>query len=289
MSVQDCSEVSARTVGVVPVRTGDVGEVPVLLAMDGAAVLETGGSSAEGLLGRIKAVLGSELRAVRQPVKVRAGAAGSGPHLDWDTRTVHSDSTRAQRLHMDGYGRYGAAYPDYIFLFCERPAEHGGASFVIDCVRLVDNLAADPDSRELADFLWRQPVEQCSPEGVPWRAPVARRDAGGRRMAICNDKQRLDGATAGQELLLGAWRRAVDEAESAAPRFLLRTGDLLCLDNYRVAHGRDAYDGDDRLLHRVWTWSDAATGVPDPDAADVEGAVRDAMRSGGSDARGQRL
>lgn len=267
---------SADTVGVIPARTADVSEVPLLLAMDGAAVLETDGDfSADGILGYVRAVLGPALRAVRQPIKVRAGARGSGPHLDWETRSVHIDSTRSQYLHMDGYGRYGASYPDYVFLLCERPAERGGASFAVDCVRLVDDLRADPDSRELAEFLWRQPVEQCSPEGVLWRAPVARRLAGGRRTVLCNDKQHLTGATPDQDRLLAAWQRLAVEAADAAPRFMLRSGDLLCLDNYRVAHGRDAYEGDERLLHRVWTWSDAAAGVPDPDAADAEGAARD--------------
>ncbi len=255
----------------------------MLLAIDGAAVLETGsGGSADGVIALIEAVLGPALRAVRQPIKVRAGAAGAGPHVDWDTLTVHIDATRAQRLHMDGYGRYGTAYPDVIFLFCERPAEQGGASYVVDCVRLVDDLAADSASRDLAEFLWRQPVEQCSPEGVPWREPVARRSAGGRRVVLCNDKQRLDDATPDQERLLAGWRRVVDEAERAAPRFMLRAGDLLCMDNYRVAHGREAYAGGERLLHRVWTWTDAAFGVPDPDAADREGAARDRALSGGA-------
>jgi alpha-ketoglutarate-dependent taurine dioxygenase len=244
--------------------------------MDGAAVLETDEDfSAAGVLGYVSAVLGPALRAVRQPVKVRAGAPGSGPHLDWDTMSVHIDSTRSQFLHMDGYGRYGASYPDYVFLLCQRPAEHGGASFVVDCVRLVDELRDDPNSRELAEFLWRQPLEQCSPEGVLWQAPAARRLTGGRRTVLCNDKQHLTGATADQDRLLGAWHQLAVAAAAAAPRFMLRSGDLLCLDNYRVAHGRDPYDGDGRLLHRVWTWSDAAAGVPDPDAADAEGAARD--------------
>jgi hypothetical protein len=49
--------VSADTVGVIPARTTDVSEVPLLLAMDGAAVLETDGDfSADGILGYVGAV-----------------------------------------------------------------------------------------------------------------------------------------------------------------------------------------------------------------------------------------
>ena len=242
-------------------------------------MLETDGEfSDEYLLGCIRSLLGPSLRALRRPIKVRAG---SGPHLhlDWGTRTVHIDNARRQGLHADGYGRYGAAYPDYVFLLCERAAEVGGASFVVDFVRLVDDLRSDPTNLELTEFLWREPLEQCSPEGVLWRAPVARVSAGGRRSVICNDKQNISGATADQARLLGAWRELVAQAELEAPRFLLGRGDLLCLDNYRVAHGRDAYEGDERLLHRVWSWTEAAFGVPDPDATDLAGASRDLASS----------
>jgi alpha-ketoglutarate-dependent taurine dioxygenase len=260
---------------VTPERTDDGGMIPGLLAMDGAAVLETDGEfSDEALLDRIRALLGSSLRALRQPIKVRAGS-GPHPQLDWSTRIVHIDNAQRHSLHADGYGRYGAAYPDYVFLLCERAAEVGGASFVVDFVRLVDDLRSDPSNRELTEFLWHEPVEQCSPEGVLWRAPVARVSSGGRRSVICNDKQKITDATADQERLLGDWKRVVAQAEETAPRFLLRRGDLLCLDNYRVAHGRDPYEGDERLLHRVWTWTEAAFGVPDPDATDVAGAARD--------------
>jgi alpha-ketoglutarate-dependent taurine dioxygenase len=106
-------------------------------------------------------------------------------------------------------------------------------------------------------------------------APPARLNPGGRRVVLYNNKQHLPDASADQERLLAAWQHVVDRAQAAAPRFLLRTGDLLCLDNYRVAHGREPYDGEERLLHRLWTWSDAAFGVPDPDAADAAGAARD--------------
>ena len=50
-----------------------------------------------------------------------------------------------------------------------------------------------------------------------------------------------------------------------APRFLLHPGDLLCLDNYRVFHGRETYSGFDRLLHKLWAWSEWSFGIPDRD------------------------
>lgn len=280
---------SLAACGVVPQRTTDAREAFLLLAIDGAAILETAGDwSDEGLLAAAGSVLGPSLRAARQPIKVRPGPPGSGPHLDWETRSVLNDSTRRQSLHSDGFGRYGAAYPDYVFLACERAAPSGGDSYIVDCVKLVDELRSDPAGRELSDFLWRQPIEQCSPEGVVWQAPPARRIPGGRRTVLYNDKQHLADPTADQLRLLAAWRERAEEAQDAAPRFLLRPGDLLCLDNYRVAHGREPYEGNDRLLHRLWTWSDAAFGVPDPDAVDVEGAAKDAARDQQAQARAER-
>jgi hypothetical protein len=268
--------VSPGTAGVLPHRTADAGEAFLLLAIDGAAILETQGDwSDEGLLGVLRGVLGSGLRATRRPIKVRPGPVGSGPHLDWATRSVLNDASQPQGLHVDGFGRYGAAYPDYIFLACERPARSGGESFVVDLVTLVDELRRDAAAEELTDFLWRQPMEQCSPEGVRWQAPAARRLAGGRRTVLYNNKQHLNGATPDQDRLMAAWRERAERAQASAPRFLLHRGDVLCLDNYRVAHGREPYDDAGRLLHRLWTWTDAAAGVPDPDAADAEGEARD--------------
>jgi hypothetical protein len=268
--------VSGGTAGVLPQRTADAGEAFLLLAIDGAAILQTECDwSDEGLLGTLRSVLGPGLRATRRPIKVRPGPPGSGPHLDWATRSVLNDASQPQGLHVDGFGRYGAAYPDYIFLACERPARTGGESFVVDLVRLIDDLRNDPGAAELTDFLWRQPMEQCSPEGVRWQAPAGRRLPGGRRTVLFNGKQHLNRATPDQDRLMAEWRDRAGQAQARAPRFLLRRGDVLCLDNYRVAHGREPYDDPARLLHRLWTWTDAAFGVPDPDAADAEGEARD--------------
>ena len=47
-----------------------------------------------------------------------------------------------------------------------------------------------------------------------------------------------------------------------APRFRLQPGDLIFIDNYRVFHGREPYDGTDRLLHKLWAWTDESFGLP---------------------------
>lgn len=63
---------------------------------------------------------------------------------------------------------------------------------------------------------------------------------------------------------LAAWAWLTEEAARTAPRFVLQPGDLLCLDNYRVFHGGGPYTGSDRILHKLWAWSDMAFGLPRP-------------------------
>jgi Taurine catabolism dioxygenase TauD, TfdA family len=64
---------------------------------------------------------------------------------------------------------------------------------------------------------------------------------------------------------LAAWARLTEQAARLAPRFVLHPGELLCLDNYRVFHGREPYTGSDRIWHQLWAWTDMAFGLPYPD------------------------
>jgi Taurine catabolism dioxygenase TauD, TfdA family len=63
---------------------------------------------------------------------------------------------------------------------------------------------------------------------------------------------------------LAAWARLTEEAARTAPQFPLHPGDLLCLVNYRVFHGREPHTGYDRILHKLWAWSNMAFGLPCP-------------------------
>lgn len=256
--------------GVVPERTGDPAEARTLLDMDGVAILETGSTGPDGSEAGARAVLGDRLRAYRRPVFI-----GTNPDptpavpffFDRATRTVNADGTRRGPLHVDGYLSYGVAYPDVVFLLCARQADSGGESVVIDGHRLLAGLAADRAQRDLLRFLWTRPIEQSTHDGVRVTCPTARRTPGGRVSVLCHDDQRpVDDAAPDEdvETMLARWRAVTEAAVDAAPRFLLRPGDLLCLDNYRVFHCREAYAGRDRLLHRIWSWTDAAFAVPDP-------------------------
>ncbi|HVT70820.1 MAG TPA: TauD/TfdA family dioxygenase [Trebonia sp.] len=148
-----------------------------------------------------------------------------------------------------------------------RQAAAGGESILVDGQYLVDAIARDPARGELARFLWFVPVEQCLPaggevSGVPVSVrslrPVASRTAGGRVTVRYNETQRLeDGAPADPAAagLLAEWDRIVRAEAAAAPRFALAPGELLCIDNYRIFHGREPYEGADRLFQRMQAFS----------------------------------
>jgi len=269
--------------GVIPERTSDPEEAFSLLEIDGAAVLQWKEVGGEAATAATRAVLGGRLRALRAPVAIGTNpVAGQPVFFDRATRTVNSDSHNRGPLHVDGYMVYGPAYPDIVFLLCAREADAGGDNFVVDGHRLLVQLAEDPDQRDLVRFLWQTPVEQSSPKGVPVRCPIAGRTPGGRIVIRAHNHQRLadDGShNPGDQRLLERWQALLAAAAEAAPRFRLHAGDFLCLDNYRVFHGRESYHGNDRLLHRIWSWTEAAYGLPDPSIA-TQNAMTDFTRLG---------
>jgi hypothetical protein len=53
---------------------------------------------------------------------------------------------------------------------------------------------------------------------------------------------------------------------------------MICIDNYRVMHGRLGYSDPHRAMHSIWAWSTDAIAVPavtlsidDPDLAALSG------------------
>ena len=48
-----------------------------------------------------------------------------------------------------------------------------------------------------------------------------------------------------------------------ASRFHLESGQALLVDNYRMFHGREGYADPQRMMWRVWGWSDDTLGVPE--------------------------
>ena len=50
--------------------------------------------------------------------------------------------------------------------------------------------------------------------------------------------------------------------QAAAPRFKLRRGQAVLVDNFRLLHGREPYQDLRRKLWRLWHWTDRAVAVP---------------------------
>ncbi len=256
----------AEAVGLVPRRFDTVADALPAIRVDGAAIVEYGRTGSAAAVEATREVLGEHLRGLRPPVGIITNpVTGEGPHPDAQRRNVLSDRSVELELHIDGFMQFGTEYPDFIFLLCAQQAPQGGENFAVDGVRLVDRLAEDPENRALVDFLWQVDINQSTPSGVPHEAPVANWTGGGRRTARRHWHQRLledRPAEAVHAALLEQWAACCREAARAAPRFRLAPGDLLCIDNYRVFHGREPYEGQDRVLHRIWAWSDMAFGVP---------------------------
>ena len=164
--------------------------------------------------------------------------------------------------HNDGFG-FGDHAPDYIFLFSERPCSIGGDSFLIDGLDLVTALSADDDG--FAEFAWNVPVDHTEP-GFPDRhvAPIVRM-VGGRPQVRCQPfLAALPGPDeARHRAYVERWLAAVDEARLHGARFHLEAGEMACVDNYRMFHGRAPYVDAERRLHSIWGWSTNAVAVPD--------------------------
>ncbi|MGH3781127.1 MAG: TauD/TfdA family dioxygenase [Pseudonocardiaceae bacterium] len=261
--------------GVIPERTPDPGRAFHLWSSDGAAILTTNRTDPAGVLAGAREVFGPRLIVCQSPTTVVADTTQRRDgYFDPAIQTVNTDD--ALDLHIDGYTAFGNHYPDLVFLLCERQAAAGGESFIVDGQRLLGAIAGDPTQRALSRFLWDVTLEQSRPAGVgpagtgaPVRSrrPVASRTCAGRLTVRRHQHQHLvDDAPSRPEDRehLAAWAQLTKEAARAAPRFMFQPGDLLCLDNYRVFHGREPYTGYDRTLHKLWAWTDMAFGLPRP-------------------------
>jgi alpha-ketoglutarate-dependent taurine dioxygenase len=278
-------------VGFVPRTTDDPEEAFRLWSSEGAVILATGRTDAEGMLEGTEAVFGEHLVSHQGFSHVGANRTpGEDTYFDPATRTVHANAGVILELHVDGYMAFGQRFPDLVCLLCQRQAAVGGDSFLVDGLRLVEAIDADPAEAELSRFAWEVPIEQSRPEGkgpsgtakpVPHRRPIAVRSEGGRLTTLYHEHQRLvddEPPRPEDQALLARWQAIVAREAEAAPRFLLQAGDLCCMDNYRVFHGRDPYAGFDRLLHKLWAWTDASFGIPD--RGDVVARGRPAIVSG---------
>jgi len=263
--------------GLIPERTADPGRAFHLWSSDGAVILTTNRTDAAGTLAGARDVFGPRLFVCRTPSATSAsatagGLTGFGPVA----QAVSGHGSVDFQLHIDGYLEFGNCYPDLVFVLSRRQAAAGGEWFLVDGQRLLDAIAGDPTRRALSRFLWEVQLEPHRATGVgPGGSgkpagggrPAASRTCGGRLTVRRHPHQRLaDGASPGSDNRrhLAAWAEISARAARVAPRFVLHPGELLCLDNYRVFHGRLPCTGSGRTVHKLWAWTDMSFGLPCP-------------------------
>jgi hypothetical protein len=168
--------------------------------------------------------------------------------------------------HNDGFA-FGDYAPDHLFLWCERPADAGGDSFLIDTRRLLDLLAADPGNADLADFCQSVPIDHSEPNfPQPTLSPIVRTTASGRFQGRYHPYLAPAEGTRDEEAqwaFVRRWEAAVVQARDTGPMFRVEAGEMICLDNYRVLHGRDGHSDPARKVCSIWGWSADAVAVPE--------------------------
>jgi gamma-butyrobetaine dioxygenase len=232
------------SIAVFPERTPDTTEAAALIERDGAVILTGCGTTDVDAVAVARAIWGETLLAAGDPAAVREG--GEGDQLS-------APREQFLGLHADGFA-YGDRAPDGVLLLCVEDAPVGGENFLADGYALLDVCDAD-----LRAFLLSTAVDQTEPGSVHETvAPLVLTLASGRRMV-----RRPIFYAAGAEVAeyVERWVAMVREVGDSLPRFRLTPGDALVLDNYRVLHGRDPFEGE-RFMWRGWAWTNAGNGLP---------------------------
>ncbi|MEO3753306.1 TauD/TfdA family dioxygenase [Streptomyces sp. B6B3] len=240
---------SGAALGIVPARVeatdaADAARARALLDRDGAVLLAGLAPTADALVVAAALALGDRLRRLF-PVRRRTSRDADPVHLHADSfdLTVDVGGVPTRRRDPD---------EDHVLVQCVRPSDSGGASFVADAYRFVDECAAaDP---ELWTFLTTADVDLYGAwaglRGLPATPRVGRHveyTRTGRRIV-----RRTDGAVPLHRdpeadhvrAMLARLDERVRETERTLPRFAVAPGEILLLDNYRCWHGRDGHPGD---------------------------------------------
>lgn len=257
-----------RHANILPTRVSTPSRARACVALEGAAIVD-GITDQTAAIEFGTAMLGE--RAVRVVPQIEATSANA-EHAKAVLADKPVDARGRKRMtgspdqtlvaHNDGYG-FGDYAPDYIMLFCERPCAIGGASFLVDALKLLTIVTEeDPD---LADFLWTVPVDHTEPNFPNTHiAPIAR-VVGGR---VQVRHQPYLAPVPGRDEAVHAtyierWMAACEDARHHGPRFRLETGQMAVVDNYRTLHGRGPYVDPERRLISIWGWTTSAVRVPD--------------------------
>jgi hypothetical protein len=278
---------------VVPKRVETPAEARAEVAVHGAAILP-GCGAPEAAFAAGRAFLGADLRrfglqfeATKDKQEAEAAIVAGQPADERGRKRRFTATEERMFPHNDGFG-FGDFGPDYLFLWCGMPDAYGeGASFLVDGLRLLELMAADPRHADVARFAWETDIDQSEPNfPLAAHAPIARRLPDSARVQVRHHPfqapvpgQAPDTAAA-QAALIKRWSRAVTTARDTGPMFQARAGDLICVDNYRLTHGRDGYRDPGRVMLSIWGWSSAAVAVPEGALDIVRPVIPPAMAAG---------
>lgn len=175
-----------------------------------------------------------------------------------DELALHTDA-----CHIDGVGVVDGkvvriAPPSLFLLLCERPANKGGANFLVD-------------GQEILQRLWDKEPEHARVVTQP------------RAISFCKSKYFSTYCSLFEQLPSGRWRarfrqdtmyvepwayssvKYVIDNYFLNPKFykyhLLTEGQIMIVDNHRMLHGRDTIISHDvnspRTLYKAWIWDDS--------------------------------
>jgi gamma-butyrobetaine dioxygenase len=238
----------------VPQITTSPQAVREIVEKSGAAILRGWGTTEADAAALPRAIFGEDM--VFSPAVAAVGGADQARTL----AGTKFDQSHPLFAHIDGTAM-GPNRPDYFFLLCAVASDDGGESFLIDAAELASQLMREPLGRKLSKLA----IEQTESPDKPFQAPIIWPAPSGRMTTYRSRSMReMEGASdaAQQAELIAWWKSNVDRVSASAPRFKLAPGDAVCMDNFRMMHGREPYTDLNRLLYRVWVWTTAGLPVP---------------------------
>jgi gamma-butyrobetaine dioxygenase len=258
-----------KACGVKPEVVGAIEAIQPLLQRDGAVVID-GPECGEHASRKLAHEIFAE-RTLAVPEAARVFEGGEYDHAR--TQVTNHIATPA---HSDGFA-YGDLYPDYMMLSCIRECAAGGESVLIDGYEVHQQLLNDRELGWAGKALTETVVDQTEAHMQIALSPIVMNNGQGRTMVrkTLEQKPAPDSTDPERDAqMIKIWLDTINAAFEHAPRFKLLPGQTLVVDNYRLLHGRDAYEDLQRMLWRIWVWTTDSLGVPDlPLASDTRHAI----------------
>ncbi len=256
-----------RTATVLPTVAASPEHARALLALDGTALvrdvtsLETAIEVARSVLGDHLVRINRQFEVTREQIAEEAAVVTAQAPDERGRMRRRGPMEEHQPAHNDGFG-FGDFAPDHIFLWCRQPCAVGGASFLVDAGRLLAVLSErDP---AFGRFAWTVPIDHSMPNFPhPSNHPIARTVHGRLQVRCHPDLAAAPGPDERHDAaFVRTWTDAVAEARHRGIQFRLAAGELLCIDNYRMLHGRNGYVGPERSVSSIWAWTKEACRIP---------------------------